>query len=116
MLWPTISAGLPSCLVELPLALKDGEIGAIDDEVSIAHSQTGSKASLFGRSHRYMNQPVVGYHRDEHGDWVADLACGHGQHVRHQPLMTTRAWVLTEAGRTGRLVTMLNCQRCEGKA
>ena len=29
-----------------------------------------------------MHQPIVGFHLDEYGDWVADLRCGHGQHVR----------------------------------
>ena len=60
-----------------------------------------------------MNQPITGYHQDEHGDWVADLACGHGQHVRHQPPMTHRPWVLTEAGRRQHLGEMLNCKKCE---
>ena len=62
-----------------------------------------------------MNQPIVAYHQDEHGDWVADLACGHGQHVRHQPPMTNRPWVLTEAGRTQHLGETLNCKKCEEK-
>lgn len=39
---------------------------------------------LTERSH-HMQQSIIGYHQDEHGDWVADLACGHGQHVRHHP-------------------------------
>jgi hypothetical protein len=30
-------------------------------------------------------QPIIAFHQDEQGDWVADLACGHGQHVRHRP-------------------------------
>jgi hypothetical protein len=60
-----------------------------------------------------MNQPIVGYHQDEYGDWVADLACGHGQHVRHQPPFTSRSWVLTEAGRNRYLGTSLNCKKCE---
>ncbi|ALA57432.1 DUF3565 domain-containing protein [Nitrospira moscoviensis] len=60
-----------------------------------------------------MEQPIVGYHQDEHGDWVADLACGHGQHVRHQPPFTSRPWVLTEAGRVQHLGTKLNCKKCE---
>jgi Protein of unknown function (DUF3565) len=60
-----------------------------------------------------MNQKIVGYHQDEYGDWVADLACGHGQHVRHQPPMTNRPWVLTEAGRTEYLGTILNCKKCD---
>lgn len=60
-----------------------------------------------------MNQPIVGYHRDEYGDWVADLACGHGQHVRHQPPMTNRPWVLTESGREQHRGEMLNCKKCD---
>lgn len=60
-----------------------------------------------------MEQQIVGYHVDEHGDWVADLACGHGQHVRHQPPMTSRPWVLTPEGRIQHLGTMLDCKRCE---
>ncbi|HEU4685175.1 MAG TPA: DUF3565 domain-containing protein [Nitrospira sp.] len=60
-----------------------------------------------------MNQPIIGYHRDEHGDWVADLLCGHKQHVRHHPPFVMRPWVLTEAGRASRLGTMLDCRQCE---
>ncbi len=60
-----------------------------------------------------MNQPIVGYHQDEESDWVADLACGHGQHVRHQPPFFSRPWVLTESGRNQYLGTVLNCKKCE---
>lgn len=28
---------------------------------------------------------IVGFDRDEEGDWVALLECGHRQHVRHRP-------------------------------
>ncbi len=59
-----------------------------------------------------MERKIVGYHVDEHGDWVADLACGHGQHVRHQPPMTSRPWVLTAEGRTQHLGTVLFCKKC----
>lgn len=60
-----------------------------------------------------MNQPIVGYHQDEYGDWVAELACGHGQHVRHRPPLTNRPWVLTIDGRNRYLGTSLNCKKCE---
>jgi hypothetical protein len=60
-----------------------------------------------------MNQPIVGYHQDEESDWVADLACGHGQHVRHQPPFFSRPWVLTVSGRNQYLGTFLNCKKCE---
>jgi hypothetical protein len=60
-----------------------------------------------------MNQSIIGYHQDDDGDWVADLACGHGQHVRHQPPFTNRPWVLTATGRDRYLGTYLNCKKCE---
>jgi len=55
---------------------------------------------------------IVGYHRDELGDWVAELDCGHGQHVRHDPPWQVRPWVTTEAGRSEHLGTTLLCVRC----
>lgn len=57
-------------------------------------------------------QRIVGFHRDEQGHWVADLACGHGQHVRHDPPWTTRAWVITEEGRREHLGRELPCLKC----
>jgi hypothetical protein len=60
-----------------------------------------------------MMQSIIAYHQDEEGHWVADLVCGHGQHVRHQPPMTNRPWVLTERGRTQHLGTLLDCKKCE---
>ena len=42
---------------------------------------------------------IVAYHADELGDWVAELDCGHGQHVRHDPPWQVREWVTTERGR-----------------
>ena len=32
-----------------------------------------------------MQQAIVGFHLDEEQHWVAELACGHNQHVRHTP-------------------------------
>jgi len=60
-----------------------------------------------------MNQQIVGFHQDEEGHWVADLACGHGQHVRHNPPLITRLWVTTPEGRGGHLGKELNCKRCD---
>jgi hypothetical protein len=58
-------------------------------------------------------QKIVGFHQDEHGDWVADLACGHTQHVRHRPPWELRPWVITEEGRQSYLGAVLNCKRCD---
>lgn len=60
-----------------------------------------------------MKQVITGYHQDEQGDWVADLFCGHGQHVRHQPPFVDRPWVLTLSGRRQHLGTVLNCKKCD---
>lgn len=62
---------------------------------------------------RTMNQPIVGYHLDDIGDWVADLACGHGQHVRHQPPFFSRPWVLTQEGRAQQVGQILACKKCD---
>ena len=58
-------------------------------------------------------QKIVGFHQDEHGDWVADLACGHTRHVRHRPPWELRPWVITEEGRQSYLGAVLNCKRCD---
>lgn len=55
---------------------------------------------------------IVGYHRDEEGHWVAELACGHGQHVRHDPPWQNRPWTQTPEGRRARLGEQLYCRKC----
>src|SRR5687768_5053815 len=60
-----------------------------------------------------MLRPIDGFHQDEHGDWVAELRCGHGQHVRHHPPFQLRPWVITEEGRAAKLGTELPCTLCE---
>lgn len=60
-----------------------------------------------------MKQPIVGYHQDDEGHWVAELRCGHGQHVRHDPPWQVREWVTTPEGRASRLGVELNCVRCD---
>lgn len=56
---------------------------------------------------------IVGYHQDEERHWVADLECGHSQHVRHEPPMQMRPWVLTDEGRASRLGMTLDCRLCD---
>ncbi|MGD9764115.1 MAG: DUF3565 domain-containing protein [Candidatus Binatia bacterium] len=60
-----------------------------------------------------MDRPIIGFHTDREGHWVAELACGHGQHVRHDPPFTTRPWVLTAEGRAARMGAVLDCPRCD---
>ena len=60
-----------------------------------------------------MKRAIAGFHPDESGDWVADLDCGHGQHVRHRPPFVNRPWVVNVAGREAMLGTPLDCVRCD---
>lgn len=60
-----------------------------------------------------MQQPISNYHQDENRDWVAELACGHFQHVRHNPPWSNREWVTTEAGRKAKIGVPLNCVNCD---
>jgi uncharacterized protein DUF3565 len=60
-----------------------------------------------------MKQKIVGFDQDDEHHWRAILECGHRQHLRHDPPMTTRPWVLTEAGRASRLGYQLDCKRCD---
>ena len=59
-----------------------------------------------------MKRAILGFHRDGAGDWVADLDCGHGQHMRHRPPFVSRPWVESEATRTHMLGVELDCPRC----
>ena len=60
-----------------------------------------------------MQQAIVGFHQDELGDWVAELACGHNQHTRHNPPWTNRPWVTTPEGRASVLGQTLSCLKCD---
>ena len=59
-----------------------------------------------------MNRAITGFHQDEAGDWVAELACGHNQHVRHNPPWTNRPWVTTAEGRQALIGHQLDCKKC----
>lgn len=60
-----------------------------------------------------MKRRIIRFHQDENGDWVADLECGHTQHVRHNPPWENRPWVTTAAGRKDFLGHQLLCKKCE---
>jgi tellurite resistance-related uncharacterized protein len=60
-----------------------------------------------------LRRHITGFHRDDEGDWVAELDCLHTQHVRHHPPFQERPWVLTEAGRAERLGSELECPLCD---
>lgn len=60
-----------------------------------------------------MKRRITRFDTDEHGHWRAELECGHFQHVRHDPPLTTRHWVLTKEGRASRIGFKLDCKRCD---
>jgi hypothetical protein len=59
---------------------------------------------------------ITGFHQDAEAHWVAELECGHTQHVRHDPPWQVRPWVITAAGRARFLGTTLRCVRCVAEA
>lgn len=63
-----------------------------------------------------MEKRIIGFHQDEEQHWVAELECGHNQHVRHNPPWTTRPWVLTPESRSTMLGRVLNCKKCDSGA
>jgi len=60
-----------------------------------------------------MKRVITGFETDDEGHWRAILDCGHRQHVRHNPPLTTRTWVLSPEGRASRLGLELKCKRCD---
>ena len=63
-----------------------------------------------------MERRIVDFHQDDEGNWVAELECGHTQHVRHDPPWQVRLWVTTEAGRASWLGQHLDCRVCDSLA
>ena len=59
-----------------------------------------------------MIRTIAGFHADDAGEWVAELSCLHAQHVRNRPPWQQRPWVLTVAGRDGRLGAEIDCALC----
>ncbi len=62
-----------------------------------------------------MQRRITSFHLDPESHWVADLECGHSQHVRHDPPWQVREWVLTEESRRTRLGSTLDCVLCESE-
>jgi hypothetical protein len=55
---------------------------------------------------------ITGFHQDEDGHWVAELSCGHTQHLRHQPPWQSRAWVMDAAQRLEKIGQPFDCGWC----
>ncbi|MEQ1718858.1 MAG: DUF3565 domain-containing protein [Hyphomicrobium sp.] len=59
-----------------------------------------------------MKQKIDAFEQDDEGHYVALLACGHRQHVRHKPPFIERPWVLDDATRRAMIGEMLDCTLC----
>ncbi len=88
----------PGDCVKIP----DGRIARVR-EVSKGKCEVGN----------ILKRKIIGFHQDEQHQWVADLECGHQQHVRHDPPLTRRTWVLTPMGRKSRIGVKLDCKKCD---
>jgi hypothetical protein len=88
--WPEQSPELPA-LAHIAVIIHDGTPGAILN----------------------MTQGIIGDDQDDAQPWVAILACGHPQHLRHQLPWTDRPWVLTATGRERCLGSRLDCPLCD---
>ncbi|HZQ08145.1 MAG TPA: DUF3565 domain-containing protein [Anaerolineae bacterium] len=60
-----------------------------------------------------MKRKISIFYQDSHGEWVAELECGHTQHVRHNPPFQDRAWVLTPEGRQQFIGVAVECRACD---
>ncbi len=60
-----------------------------------------------------MKQMIIDFERDEEGDWVAILSCGHSRHVRHNPPWFNRPWVEKPRERARFIGSEMDCKKCE---
>jgi len=55
---------------------------------------------------------IIDFHQDEFKDWIADLECGHSQHMRHNPPWQNRPWIIKKSSRQQQLGRLINCKVC----
>jgi tellurite methyltransferase len=60
-----------------------------------------------------VNREISGFHHDDQGDWIAELSCGHQQHVHHRPPFQVRPWVVDAESRRSRVGSSLSCPLCD---
>lgn len=58
------------------------------------------------------HRAIVGFVGEGEGVWLAELACGHTQHIRDRPPLAGQPWVRTAAGRKARIGSALACMWC----
>jgi len=85
---------------------------SFDHQVVAAYLAQENQHRLRSRQ-QSMKQKITGFDQDDEQHWRVILACEHRQHVRHDPPMTIRTWVLTEEGRASHIGLELDCKRCD---
>ena len=60
-----------------------------------------------------MQRAIVAFRQDDAGAWAAELACRHGQHIRHRPPFQLAPWVLDDDEREARIGAPLECPLCD---
>jgi uncharacterized protein DUF3565 len=59
-----------------------------------------------------LERRIIAFHQDKERHWVAELECGHTQHIRHDPPWQLRPWVTTPEGRATWIGRLLDCSNC----
>lgn len=72
------------------------------------HRDTAIRAYCAG-----VERTISGFHQDDGGTWVAELSCGHTQHIRHNPPFRLAPWVLDDDERAGRVGAPIECPQCD---
>jgi hypothetical protein len=60
-----------------------------------------------------VSRRIIAFRQDEHGEWIAELECGHARHMRHNPQWMVRPWITTEEGRSQFVGHKIPCSPCE---
>jgi len=60
-----------------------------------------------------MKRKIVAFDTDDENHWRAELDCGHHQHMRHDPPLRNREWVLNAEERATRIGYELDCLKCD---
>lgn len=55
---------------------------------------------------------IISFQRESDTAWVAQLDCGHTQHIRHAPPFKLAPWVVGEQARAERIGALLPCPLC----
>ncbi|MGH1364136.1 MAG: DUF3565 domain-containing protein [Calditrichia bacterium] len=60
-----------------------------------------------------MERKIVRFHKDEAGDWIVDLDCGHSRHMRHDPPWSNMNWIYSSESRYDKMGEIVDCRDCD---